>query len=270
MRLIVKLAGALLEDPETVRRIARQAAQLARSGHQLLVVHGGGRILTHTLARMGIRSQFVNGLRVTDPGTRDVAVMVLGGLLNKRVVSAVCQAGQPAVGLGSSDAGCFVAEPVSHRNDGNSLGFVGYLVGVNLPVLESFWNAGLVPVTACLAADAAGEIYNINADQMAAACAHYCRADALIYLTDVPGVLDGDTVLPAVSPPQFEQLVRENKVSGGMILKLEACTRALQAGVSLVHIVGGSLEDSLLDSLKGSSRGTRVLDNAGMMMEVPA
>lgn len=267
MKLVVKLAGALLEEPATIAPIAEQIAELARRGHELLVVHGGGKILTSTLARMGIRSRFVDGLRLTDPETRDVAVMVLGGLLNQRVVAAICQAGQPAVGLTGSDGHCFQAEGVSHQSVSNSLGLVGYVTGVNSAFLESLWQDGLVPVAACLAAGANGEIYNINADHMAAACAHYLQADALIYLTDVPGVLDGDAVLRAISPAEFERLAREKKVSGGMVLKLEACTRALQAGVPLVHVVGGSLKDSLLDSLNGSKLGTRVLRTAAAAPE---
>ena len=270
MRLVVKLAGALLESEETVQVIARQVAQLAQSGHEVLLVHGGGKILTATLARMGISSRFVNGLRLTDRETRDVAVMVLGGLLNKRIVAALNQAGQPAVGLTGSDANCFQAEPVSHEGAAGKLGFVGYLVGVNLPFLESLWRAGVVPVASCLGAGPGAEIYNVNADHMAAACADYCRAEALIYLTDVPGVLDGEAVLPSISPAEFEALTRQEKIAGGMVLKLEACMRALHRGVALVHIVGGAIEGSLLASLNGSALGTRVRRPAETVTEVCA
>ena len=112
MRLVIKIAGALLESDEAVQPIARQIADLAQAGHELLVIHGGGKIFTATLARMGITSRFVNGLRVTDRETRDVAVMVFGGLLNKRLAGAISLAGQPAVGICASDAACFLAEPM--------------------------------------------------------------------------------------------------------------------------------------------------------------
>src|SRR5215831_11954685 len=125
MRVVIKLAGALLDDPKTVLNMARQIAQLAREGHELLVVHGGGRIFTSTLKRMGIESRFVNGLRVTDRETRDVAVMVFGGLLNKRVAGAISAAGQSAIGLCASDAGCFLAEPMTQNETAGALGFVG-------------------------------------------------------------------------------------------------------------------------------------------------
>ena len=157
MRMVVKIAGALLDDPDAVRSLARQIAQLAQQGHELLVVHGGGKIFTATLKRMGIESRFVNGLRVTDRETRDVAVMVMGGLLNKRVAGAISAAGQPAVGLCASDASCFLAEPMMHEEVIGALGFVGYLTGVNLEFLETLWRAGIVPVASCLGLGADGE-----------------------------------------------------------------------------------------------------------------
>jgi acetylglutamate kinase len=259
MRMVVKIAGALLEDASVVQSLARQIAQLSHQGHELLVVHGGGKVFTSTLKRMGIDSQFVNGLRVTDRETRDVAVMVLGGLLNKRVAGAISAAGQPSIGLAASDAGCFLAEPMIHNEVPGSLGFVGYLTGVNLEFLETLWRNGIVPVASCLGLGPDGEIYNINADHMAAACAEYVHAERLIYLTDVKGVLDGRKVLKAVSCEEVEDLIRQHKVSGGMVLKLEACKRALSAGVSQVRIVGGANETGLLSASNGGKGlGTRV------------
>ena len=259
MKTVIKFAGALLEDDLTMRSLARQVAALANEGHEILVVHGGGRAFTEALKRMGIESKFVSGLRVTDRETRDVAVMVLGGLLNKRMAGAVSAAGQPAIGLCASDAGCFLAEPMMHEEVIGGLGFVGYLTGVNLEILESFWKAGVVPVASCMGLGADGELYNINADHMAAACAEYIHADRLIYLTDVAGVLDGSKVLKVVSTADAEDMIRTSKVSGGMILKLEACKRALSAGVAEVRIVGGSVPKGLLAAANGAKfPGTRV------------
>lgn len=260
MRLVIKLAGALLDDAATVASIARQIAALAQEGHELLVVHGGGKIFTATLEKMGVASRFVGGLRVTDRETRDVAVMVLGGLLNKRVAGAISQAGQPAVGLCASDAETFLAEPMTYNETRGGLGFVGYLTGVNVEFLETLWRAGVVPVASCLGLGADGELYNINADHMAAAAAEFIRADRLIFLTDVAGVLDGQKVLRAVRGGEIEDLIRRNKVSGGMILKLEAAKRALSAGVSEVRIVGGTAPRALLSAANGARcPGTRVL-----------
>jgi len=246
MRTVIKLAGALLEDDANVRSIARQTALLAKEGHQILVVHGGGRLFTATLKRMGIESQFLSGLRVTDQETRDIAVMVFAGLLNKRLAAAICAQGQNAVGITGADASCFRAEPMFYGAEERGLGFVGYLTGVNNAFIELLWREGLIPVAPCLGIGTDYQLYNINADQMAAACAEYLGADQLIYLTDVAGVLDGEKVLSAITFPEIEQLVTTRVVSGGMVLKLEAAKRALEGGVHGVRIVGGAATDSLL------------------------
>src|ERR1700683_2969722 len=198
MRIVIKIAGALMESDAVVRKMARQIADIARDGHELLVIHGGGKIFTSTLARMGIDSQFVNGLRVTDRETRDAAVMVFAGLLNKRLAGAISLAGQPAVGISAPDAACFLAEPMQVGENEGSLGYVGYLTEVNVEFLRSLWNAGMVPVASCLGLGSDGELYNINADHMAAAAAEFVQADRLIFLTDVAGVLDGEKVLRVV------------------------------------------------------------------------
>ena len=265
MKIVIKFAGALLEDAGTVKSLAAQVAELARQGHEILVVHGGGKIFTAMLKRMGIESKFVNGLRVTDRETRDVAVMVFAGLLNKQLSAAISAAGQPAVGISAADAECFRAEPLVHNDVPGSLGFVGYLTGANTELLASFWREGLVPVAACLGLGPDGELYNINADHMAAACAEYLQADQLIYLTDVPGVLEGERTLAEICSDDIERMVQEKTVAGGMVLKLEAAKRALEGGVRGVHIVGGDVEGGLataagsLDAPAGAAvQGTRV------------
>lgn len=260
MRMVVKVAGALLERDEDVRLIARQIAELARAGNELLVIHGGGKIFTDTLARMGINSHFLNGLRVTDRETRDAAIMVFAGLLNKKLSCAISLAGQPAVGVSAADAACFLAEPMQIDGFEGGLGFVGYLTEVNVDFLRSFWREGIVPVASCMGLGADGELYNINADHMAAAAAEFIGAESLVFLTDVAGVLDDGKVLRAVRGAEIEDLIRRNKVSGGMILKLEAAKRALAGGVSEVRIVGGTQPRALLAAAGGvRCPGTRVL-----------
>ena len=246
MRIVIKFAGALLEDDSTVSSLARQVAALAREGHEILVVHGGGRLFTATLKRMAIESKFIAGLRVTDRETRDVAVMVFAGLLNNKLTAAISAEGQPAVGISAADAQCFVAEPMVHNEVVGSLGFVGYLTGLNAQFIGSLWRQGLVPVAPCLGIGADNELYNINADHMAAACAEFLHADQLIYLTDVAGVLDGERVLSIVTCEEIERLVQSRVVSGGMVLKLEAAKRAIEGGVREVRIVGGNSPNALL------------------------
>jgi acetylglutamate kinase len=265
MRTVIKLAGALLEDDAVVRSISRQIAEIAKEGHEILVVHGGGKIFTATLKRLGIESKFDAGLRVTDRETRDVAVMVFAGLLNKKLSSAISLEGVPAIGISAADAKLFLAEPMSRNAEEGELGFVGYLTGVNAAVLESLWREKLLPVAACLGLGPDNELYNINADHMAAACAEYIGAERLIYLTDVPGVLDGDKVVSSIACEEIESMVQARVVSGGMVLKLEAAKRAIEGGVSEVKIVGGSSADSLLKSWRAADSageevpGTRVV-----------
>jgi acetylglutamate kinase len=252
MRAIVKFAGALLEDESALQSLAAQVAALAREGHELLVVHGGGKTFTATLKQLGIESKFVAGLRVTDRATRDAAVMVFAGLLNKRLAAAISSLGHPAVGVSAADAHCFRAEPLVHNEVAGGLGFVGYLTGVDTDLIASFWRSGLVPVAPCLGIASDNELYNINADHMAAACAEYLNADQLIYLTDVAGVLDGEKVISAISCEEVERLVQCRVVSGGMVLKLEAAKRALEGGVRGVHIIGGTAPDALIQAVRAA------------------
>ncbi len=266
MRIVIKFAGALLEDDATVRSLARQVAALAQEGHEILVVHGGGKLFTATLKRMAIESKFIGGLRVTDRETRDAAVMVFAGLLNKKLAAAISAEGQPAVGISAADSRCFLAEPMVHNEVEGGLGYVGYLTGLNLPFLESLWREGLLPVAPCLGIGSDNELYNVNADHMAAACAEFLNADQLIYLTDVAGVLDGERVLSVVACQEIDRLVQCRVVSGGMVLKLEAAKRAIEGGVRQVRIVGGTTPEALLLASRAeeldSVPGTRVLPHS--------
>ncbi len=185
MTIVVKIGGAALEDAFVLRKCAKAIAELARDGHHVAVVHGGGGALTRMLKQLGKQSEFVGGLRVTDAETRDVALMVLGGMVNKKMVAAIQAAGMPAVGFCGGDGMTFRARKKLVR--GNDLGFVGEICFAEPCWIEALWQQGGIPVLASLALGADGEYYNVNADEMAAACAAACHANALIFLTDVPG-----------------------------------------------------------------------------------
>lgn len=234
MRMVVKIGGAALDDAAVVARFARSVAALAGDGHQLAIVHGGGAALSRTLRELGHESRFVNGLRVTDARTRDVALMVLSGQLNKQLVAAVCRASVPALGLCGGDLDIVRA---SKRRD-LELGYVGEVCSVDRRWMERLWEAGVVPVIASIAAGLDGEYYNVNADHMAAACAIACAAEALVFLTDVPGVKGGDgAVIRWLEVGQIPLLIRQDVISGGMLPKLEACTQAKRRGVGRVRIL---------------------------------
>jgi acetylglutamate kinase len=236
MKLVVKIGGAALEDKALLKKCAQAVADLASEGHKVAVVHGGGRALTQTLALMGKESTFVNGLRVTDSDTRDVALMVLAGRVNKQLVAAITATGQAAVGLCGGDGAAFLAR--KKKTKGADLGFVGEISSVDSRWIEAIWDNDGIPVISSLALGSDGEYYNVNADQMASACAAGCRADALIFLTDVAGVKGADgTVIRWLSMSDIPQLVKSAVVQGGMLPKLQACQDALRSGVQRVRIL---------------------------------
>jgi len=244
MTIVVKIGGAALEDASVLRKCAKAIAELAQDGHRVAVVHGGGGALTRMLKQLGKQSEFVGGLRVTDAETRDVALMVLGGLINKKMVAAIQASGMPAVGFCGGDGMTFRARKKLVR--GNDLGFVGEICFAEPCWIETLWQQGGIPVLASLALGADGEYYNVNADEMAAACAAACHANALIFLTDVPGVKDAEgSVIPWLSTKEAEDLVAHSVVSGGMLPKLRACKQALKQGVGRVRILPAAEADAL-------------------------
>lgn len=235
MKLVLKIGGAALENKELIAEFCKSVGALAKDGHQLLVVHGGGAALNRTLKELGIEPKFVNGLRVTDAKTRDVAVMVLGGLLNKQLAAAIGAVGQDAIGVCGSDLHLCTARKKVTADD---LGFVGEIVAVDEKWIECFWSKKAVLVVASLAQGVDGEFYNVNADEMASAIASACTADALIFLTDVSGVKDANGVVQhRLGVDRIKSMITNGTVSGGMLPKLDACKSALLAGVGSVRIL---------------------------------
>jgi acetylglutamate kinase len=242
--IVVKIGGAALEDTPSLRKCARAIVELAQDGHRVAVVHGGGSALTSVLKQLGKKSEFVDGLRITDAETRDAALMVLGGMINKKLAAAIQAAGMPAVGFCGGDGMTFRAR--RKYVHGRDLGFVGEICSAEPRWIEALWQQDGVPVLASLALGADGEYYNINADEMAAACAVACRANALIFLTDVPGVKDAQgTVIPWLNTKQAADLAAGSIVSGGMLPKLQACRLALIQGVGRVRILPAAEVDAL-------------------------
>jgi len=242
MKLIIKIGGAALDDKQLVRRFAATIPSLVREGHKLAIVHGGGAALSRTLKQLGRETTFVDGLRVTDAQTRDVAIMVLAGQLNKQLVAAIGHAGQPALGLCGGDLRMVLAS----RKKQPDLGYVGEIVAFDAQWIERLWAAGVVPVISSLALGFDGEYYNVNADQMASACAVACGAHALVYLTDVAGVKDSEgSVIRWLDVGAIETMVQQATVSGGMLPKLQACTSALKKGVTRVRILPASCAEVL-------------------------
>lgn len=253
MKLLVKLGGTLLDADATRERLARQIAAISREV-PMVVVHGGGRQMTRYLAERGIESQFVNGLRVTTPEVLDAVVKVIAGSVNRELVAALNCAGARAVGISGIDAGMVEAEQMDL-----ALGSVGRVTRAEPALLDALLAAGFLPVVACVAADREGRLYNVNADQMAVACAVASGAGQLIFLTDVAGVLDaGRCLLPRLTMARSEALIAAGIATGGMLAKLKAAHSALRQGIPQVRICAGADDGVLERILAGDEAGTRL------------
>ncbi len=255
MRLLVKLGGTLLDSADSRDALARQITAARAAGHDVAVVHGGGKQMTRYLADRGIESRFVGGLRVTSPETVDAVLKVFAGTVNHELVSSLNRAGLAAVGLSGIDSFLVEAEQMDP-----ALGAVGRVTRCNPALLHLLTANGYVPVVACVAGDRQGNIYNVNADQMAVACATAYGASQLIFLTDVEGVLDGHkTVRAILTAAESRQLIANGVATGGMQAKLNAALSALDGGVEQVRIAPGAAPSVLERILAGEGIGTRVV-----------
>jgi acetylglutamate kinase len=260
VKVVVKIGGAAAERPEVRRALAEQIARLRRAGSDVVVVHGGGKLLTQTLAQMGIRTEFANGLRVTDSATRDVALMVLAGMSNKQWVAEIENRGQHAIGICGGDGRLVEVRQLLSEN-GKKLGFVGRPRKVNPELLEMAFERSIVPVVASVALGPKGEYFNVNADDFAAAIADRLSADRLIYLTESGGVWNGNRqLLPRIDRKQISSLIRHGIVRDGMIPKLRSCQRVLAGKVSEIDIMSPEAPSGLLGILGSDAQvGTRIV-----------
>ena len=259
MKYVIKLGGASIEDKSLLHSCGKAIAELVADGNQVAVVHGGGAQLTRTLAQLGKESTFVSGLRITDEETRDAALMVLAGRVNKALVAAIDARGQNAVGLSGGDGQVFRARKKQTTPD---LGFVGEIAATDPRWLDAIWAMNAVPVISSIALGFDGEYYNINADEMAAACAVCTKADTLVFLTDVPGVKGADgEVLRWLRLADIPALERAQVVFGGMLPKLNACRSALAGGVKRVRLLPAASAALLPDICT-----TRVNDGTEVMV----
>jgi acetylglutamate kinase len=257
MKVVIKIGGTLLEDGAGRGCIAQQLRRVAGRGREVLVVHGGGKQLTSFLDKMGVASEFRNGLRITSAEALDGVVKVFAGTVNHHLLAALYAAGIPAAGISGIDGGCLLAEPL--RGDpGEDLGYVGRITGANPRVWEALLAGGLLPVMACLAVGKDGQIYNVNADQAAVACAAAWRADSLIFWTDVDGVRDGSgQTVPRLAAEDIPALIGSGAVTGGMLAKLNAVEAALAAGVPQIVICNGRREQH--EDLAAEDGGTVIV-----------
>ncbi|VVS98611.1 Acetylglutamate kinase [Sphingomonas sp. EC-HK361] len=252
---VVKYGGHAMGDAGLARDFAEDVVLLKAVGINPVVVHGGGPQIGSMLKRLGVESEFVGGLRVTDKPTAEIAEMVLSGAINKEIVAWIGQAGGRAVGISGKDAGFVQAEKVAHRAADPlqgierhvDLGFVGEPVAVDRRILDTLSAAGIIPVVAPIAIGADGHTYNINADTMAGAIAAAMGAARFFLLTDVAGVLDkSGTLLSDLDPAKIDALKADGTISGGMIPKVETCVAAAKSGVDAAVILDGRVPHAML------------------------
>ena len=249
--LVIKLGGATFEGAGGP---LEEVAALVRAGMRVVLVHGGGPLITQWLERLGVPTQFQDGVRVTDEPALEVATMVLRGLVNTGVVAGLARYGVRAMGLSGVDGGLLRARLRPE------LGLVGEVEQVRADVLHDLLDRGTVPVLASLGLDAEGTLLNINADVAAAAVAAALGADAAFFLTDVPGVCDAAGVaIPHLDRAEVERLIADGVISGGMIPKVRACLDALR-GARLAAILDGRTPGALADLLEDAVAGTIVAD----------
>ena len=268
---VVKYGGHAMGDPDAARVFAQDVVLLKAVGINPVVVHGGGPQIGAMLKKLGVESTFVDGLRVTDKATADIAEMVLTGAINKELVGWIAQAGGKAIGLSGKDGGLVTAskvtrttkDPDSQIEQAVDLGFVGEPEEVDIAILDTVCQAGMIPIIAPIAAGRDGETYNINADTMAGAIAAALGAARLFLLTDVPGVLDKQgTLLTDLTPADIARLTADGTISGGMIPKLETCVHAVEAGCEAAVVLDGRVGHAMLLEFF-TSRGAGTLVRAG-------
>jgi acetylglutamate kinase len=255
--VLVKYGGHAMGNTGGEDTFAGDIVLLKQVGINPIVVHGGGPQIGQMLQRLGIKSNFIDGLRVTDAETMEVVEMVLAGTVNKQLVAAINVAGGCAVGLSGKDGGLIRARKL--RRNGADLGFVGEPERIEDGVIASFRQSDIIPVIAPIGVGVGGETYNINADTVAGAVAAAVRAARFLLLTDVPGVLDDDKrLIPELSAAQARQLIAGGTISGGMIPKVETCLAAVDGGVDAAVIVDGRVPHAILLELFSEGAGTLI------------
>ena len=254
--IVVKYGGNAMINEELKQAVMGDLVLLALIGIKVVLVHGGGPEITEMLGKIGKKSEFVNGLRVTDKETVDVVQMVLAGKVNKNLVNLIQNKGGKAIGLCGVDGHMIEAEPMSAE-----LGYVGEITKVNVEPILDVLEKGYIPVISTIGCDGEGNTYNINADTAAAKIAGELQAECLISMTDIEGILrdknDHSTLISKIYVSDAPQLVKEGVISGGMIPKVECCIESIRRGVNKVFIIDGRVPHSiLLETLTNEGIGT--------------
>lgn len=248
--IVIKYGGNAMVDPSLTRKILEDVTLLKYVGLNPILVHGGGPEINAMLKRVDVKSEFHNGLRITDDATMEIVQMVLAGKLNKNIAAEIGTLGGKAIGMCGKDAGLIVVKKKPPLPDGVDLGHVGDIVKVNTKLLNTLCTDEYIPVISSVGVDENGDSYNINADTAAAAIATALKAEKLIYLTDIDGVRrmadDPTTLIPVMTVEQAHAYIADGTITGGMIPKVTACVDAIEKGVRRVHIINGTIPHPII------------------------
>jgi len=263
--IVVKYGGSAMVDEELKRRVIEDVTLLKLVGFKPIIVHGGGKEISSMVKRLGMEPKFINGLRVTDEETMDVAEMVLGKV-NKSLVQLVESLGVRAIGISGKDGGLLKVE--KKYSDGEDIGFVGEITDVNADILHDLLEKDFLPIVCPIGMDQDYQTYNINADDAACAIARAMKAEKLAFLTDIEGVYkdpkDPSTLMSRIFVSEAEKLMEEGYIGGGMLPKLHNCIDAVEDGVSKVHILDGRIPHCLLlEIFTDKGIGTAILKDDG-------
>ncbi len=246
--VVIKYGGNAMIDEDLKRAVMGDVVLLTLVGVKVVLVHGGGPEISDMLKKNGKKSEFVDGLRVTDKETAEIVLQILAGKINKSLVNLIETMGASAIGLCGIDGHMIEAEPQDEK-----LGYVGKITNVNISPVTDVLDAGYIPVVSTVGCDKDGNVYNINADTVAAALAGALRAESLISLTDISGILrdkdDESSLIPKIHVSDAPRLVKEGIISGGMIPKVDCCIEAIRRGVGRVFIIDGRVPHSIIMEL---------------------
>lgn len=249
---VIKYGGSIMNNEAAKKAFIEDVVLLKLVGMNIIIVHGGGPDISSMLKKLEIGTEFINGLRVTDEATMEIVEMVLSGKVNKDLVGELCKHGINSMGISGRDSNLIVAKKMyTYKGDEKiDIGYVGEVESINISVLNDLITKGYVPVISPVAADYAGNTYNINADYVAGAIGSALKAEKLILLSDVEGLYkdldDKDSFISEVTSLEVQQYMYEGIISGGMIPKMQCCIDAIKNGVQDVHVISGNTEHSLL------------------------
>ena len=264
--MVIKFGGNAMTDPELHESFARDVVLMKLVGMNPIVVHGGGPQIGKLLDRLGIESRFVGGMRVTDEETVDVVEMVLGASVNKEIVDSIHRNGGRAVGITGKDGELLRAKALSANDAGGAedIGLVGEVESVDTDILTMLANSDYIPVIAPVAGSIDGRTYNINADLVAGKLAEVLKAEKLMLLTNVTGLMDGEVkTLTGLSTRRVDELIEQSVITGGMLPKVRCAMDAVRAGVTSAHIIDGRVPHStLLEIFSDEGIGTLITNQS--------